>query len=147
MTEQTLTADDHAFLAAHPVARMATADRDGVPHVVPVCYVVRESSLYVSIDEKPKRVSRRPLKRLRNIAENPNVAVIVDHYDDDWSKLGWVMLRGSAEVLASGREHDDAQSALAARYPQYRKMNLKNLPVIAMRIVYVSRWGNLSAEP
>jgi PPOX class probable F420-dependent enzyme len=147
MTEKNLTAKDRTFIEACPVARLATADRDGVPHVVPICYVVRDHTLYVTIDEKPKQARNRPLKRLRNIAENPHVAVIIDRYDADWSELGWVMLRGAAEILANGVEHDEAQAALKARYPQYRAMNLKELPVIAVRIVYVGRWGNLTVNP
>ncbi len=93
-----LTDLERSFVEAHPVARLATADAEGVPHVVPICFVVLEDTLYLSIDEKPKQDARR-LKRLRNIAANNQVAVVVDHYDDDWSQLGWVMLRGPAEII------------------------------------------------
>jgi PPOX class probable F420-dependent enzyme len=70
------------------------------PHVVPVCFALSRDALYITIDEKPKRGPATALKRLRNIAENPAVAVITDRYDEDWARLGWVMLRGRAEILA-----------------------------------------------
>ena len=82
------------FVESMRVARLATADGGGAPHVVPVCYALLGESLYVTIDEKPKRAGVRAMKRLRNIEENPTVAVVVDRYDDDWSRLAWVMLRG-----------------------------------------------------
>ena len=103
------------FLDHRRVAHLATADRRGVPHVVPVCFVVSASTLYITIDEKPKRRPGTALKRLRNIAENPVVAVVVDRYDEDWSMLGWVMLRGPADILTGGTEHDAAQALLRTR--------------------------------
>lgn len=103
------------FLADRRIAHLATADRNATPHAVPVCFAVRGDSLYVTIDEKPKRKSGSMLKRLRNIAENPAVAVVVDRYHEDWSRLGWVMLHGRAEILFQGTEHDDAQQLLRLR--------------------------------
>ncbi len=139
-----LTGEERAFIEAHPVARLATADAQGVPHVVPICFVVPDDTLYLTIDQKPKLDAHR-LKRLRNIAENNQVAVIIDRYDDaDWSRLGWVMLRGPAEIIERGAEHAAAQSALKARYPQYRDMALAELPVIAVRVARVAQWGDLS---
>ena len=132
------------FVEAMRIARLATADSSGVPHVVPVCYAVVGDSLYVTVDEKPKRSDARAMKRLRNIAENPHVAVVVDRYDEDWSRLAWVLLRGRAEILAHGDEHGRAQAALRDRYPQYREMRLEPLPVIALRIDRVAAWGALS---
>jgi PPOX class probable F420-dependent enzyme len=92
---------------------------------------------------KPKRSSSTPLKRLKNIAQNPAVAVVVDRYEDDWGQLGWVMLRGHAEILIDGREHDQAQELLRSRYPQLEKMPIAELPVIAVR---TTSWGNLSLD-
>ena len=132
------------FVETMRVARLATADSNGVPHVVPVCYAMVGDSLYVTVDEKPTRSDARAMKRLRNIAENANVAVVVDRYDEDWSRLAWVMLRGRAEILDHGDEHDRAQAALRDRYPQYREMRLEPLPVIALRIDRVAAWGALS---
>lgn len=137
-----LTEAARAFCERARVARLATADAKGVPHLVPVCYAILGDSLYVTIDEKPKRTGI-PLKRLRNIAENPEVAVTVDRWDEDWRRLAWVMLRGRAEILSDGEEHDRAQTRLRERYPQYRAMDLAPLPVIALRIARASAWGDL----
>jgi PPOX class probable F420-dependent enzyme len=137
-----LTPAQHRFLQAGRVAHLATASASGEPHVVPVCYACTGATLYVTIDEKPKRRDR-PLKRLRNIAANPNVAVTVDRWDEDWRRLAWVMLRGRAEILLAGAEHDRAQALLRDRYPQYRAMDLSPLPVIALRIERVAAWGAL----
>jgi PPOX class probable F420-dependent enzyme len=142
-----LSAEQAAFLAAQRVGRLATADMHGSPHVVPVCFAAEQATLYVTIDEKPKRAATRPLKRLRNIIENPRFAFVADHYDEDWRRLGWLMLRGRAEVLSEGAEHDRAQSLLRERYAQYRGMQLAGLPVIALRIERVASWGNLSVGP
>ena len=138
-----LSERERSFLAARKVGYLATADRAANPHVVPVCFAVADSSLYITIDEKPKRRDR-PLKRVRNILENPHAAFVADRYDEDWRRLGWVMLRGRAEILESGAEHDRAQELLRARYPQYRTMNLAGLPVIALRIERATGWGDLS---
>ncbi|HUH85120.1 MAG TPA: TIGR03668 family PPOX class F420-dependent oxidoreductase [Stellaceae bacterium] len=135
---------ERRFLETQRVAHLATADARGVPHVVPVCFALAEGVLYITIDEKPKRNDGRPLKRLRNIAENPAVAVVADRYDEDWTRLGWVMLRGHAEILAGGAEHDRAQALLCARYPQFHAMNLASHPVIALRLERVASWGNLA---
>jgi len=138
-----LSEEEHRFLAAARVARLATADRDGRPHVVPVCFALDGASLYITIDEKPKRGVR--LKRLRNLDANPEVALVADHYDEDWTRLGWVMLRGRAEILLGGTEHDRAQALLRRRYPQLQAMAIAGLPVIAIRIARALSWGNLAA--
>lgn len=126
------------------MAHLATADARGAPHVVPVCFVVSGDTLYITIDEKPKRVASARMKRLRNISENPAVAVVVDRYDEDWARLGWVMLRGRAGILHDGPEHDAAQALLRARYPQLAPMRIEAYPVIALRIERTTSWGNLS---
>jgi PPOX class probable F420-dependent enzyme len=141
-----LSERERQFLGRRKVGHLATADHAGVPHVVPVCFAIAEEALYITIDEKPKRAGA-PLKRLRNIAENPAVAVVVDRYDDDWTRLGWVMLRGRAEILAGGEEHARAQALLRARYRQLNDMQIASLPVIAVRLERVTSWGNLAAEP
>jgi len=135
---------ERTFLDASRVARLATADARGEPHVVPVCFAIEGETLYITIDEKPKRADRS-LKRLRNIAENPAVAVVADRYDEDWTHLGWVMLRGRADILSEGDEHARAQALLRERYPQLAAMRIEDLPVIAVRIARVTSWGNLDA--
>ena len=131
------------FVETRRVGHLATADAGGAPHLVPVCYALAGEALYITIDEKPKRRDV-PLKRVRNILENPQTAFVVDRWDENWSRLGWVMLRGAAEILDSGTEHDDAQALLRERYPQYRTMALAELPVLALRIRSATGWGNLS---
>jgi PPOX class probable F420-dependent enzyme len=139
-----LSSSERRFLADARVAHLATADVRGAPHVVPVCFAIAGAALYIAIDEKPKRRPGADLKRLRNIHENPAAAVVVDRYDEDWARLGWVMLRGRAEVLKSGAEHDAAQAMLRLRYPQLRAMTLAELPVIALRIERATSWGDLA---
>ena len=146
-----------AFVAASRVAHLATADAEGVPHVVPICFAVSGHTLYMAIDQKPKRRQDRPLRRLRNIAENPAVCVVVDRYDEDWGRLGWVMMQGHADILveggsggaggsseAGGDEHARAQAMLKVRYPQLAAMEIGDLPVVAVRIRRVTSWGRLS---
>ena len=140
-----LTDQQRGFLAAQRVARLATADGDGRPHVVPICYALTGDSVYFTIDEKPKRRPGARLKRLANLRANPFAALVVDRYDEDWTRLGWVMVQGRAEVLASGPEHDHAQTSLRARYPQLAAMRIEGLPVVAVRIDHASSWGNLEA--
>jgi PPOX class probable F420-dependent enzyme len=132
------------FLEQQRVGHLATADAHGVPHVVPVCFAILKGALYITIDRKPKRAAGKELKRIRNIAENPVAAVVVDRYDEDWTRLGWVMLRGRAEVLSEGAEHRDAQALLRSRYGQLDAMRIEDLPVIAVRIERVTSWGKLS---
>jgi PPOX class probable F420-dependent enzyme len=141
-----LSSDERQFLNAQRVGHLASVDEQAIPHVVPVCFAVSGSSLYSSVDDKPKRAPRRPLKRLRNIESNPNVSVVVDRYDEDWTLLGWVLLWGRADILASGSEHDRAQDLLRSRYPQYRPMQISGYPVIAVRIERTASWGNLSVR-
>ncbi len=141
-----LSEPQRRFLAGQRVAHLATADARGMPHVVPVCFALSDATLYITIDEKPKRRPGALLKRLRNIAENPQVALVADRYDEDWTRLGWVMLQGQAEVLREGPEHAQAQALLRARYPQLEPMRIAALPVIAMRIEHAASWGDLSPE-
>ncbi len=138
-----LTDAQYRFLDSSRVGHLATADAQGAPHLVPVCYAVIGASAYITVDEKPKRTDI-PLKRLRNIIENPAVALTIDRWDEDWTRLAWVMLRGPAEILPDGAEHDSAQDRLRARYPQYRTMDIAPLPVIAIRIARVLAWGALA---
>jgi len=141
-----LTDAQRQFVNSERVGHLATADAAGVPHLVPVCYALAGASLYITIDDKPKRQRDKPLKRLRNIAENRFVAFVVDRYNDhDWSRLCWVMLRGQAEVLPSGPEHAEAQRLLRARYAQLNEMAIERHPVIAIRIERATSWGPLAA--
>ena len=131
------------FVETRRLGHLATADAGGAPYLVPVCFALGEAALYITIDEKPKRQDR-PMKRIRNILENPRAAFVVDRWDEDWTRLGWVMLRGPAEILDSGYEHAAAQALLRGKYRQYEAMNLTGLPVIALRFARVACWGDLS---
>jgi PPOX class probable F420-dependent enzyme len=139
-----LSESERRFVDSHRVAHLASADRAAHPHVVPVCFALSRETLYIAIDEKPKRGPATALKRLRNIAENPAVALVIDRYDEDWTRLGWVMLHGQAELLDAGAEHDIAQALLQSRYPQLARMQIARHPVIAVRIERAISWGNLS---
>jgi len=134
------------FLERRRLAHLATADARAAPHVVPICFTLLGETLYIAIDEKPKRGDPHRLKRLRNIAENPRIAIVADVYDDeDWSQLGFVMLRATARLLIpnGSLEHANAVEALRAKYPQYRAMALDDRPVIAADVDSITTWGRL----
>ena len=140
-----LSAHERHFVDTRRVGHLATADSHAVPHVVPVCFSLSEDTLYITIDGKPKRSSGRSLKRLANITENPRAAIVFDRYDENWQRLAWVMLRGRAEILTAGLEHDRAQAQLLKRYGQLAAMQIAPLPVIAIRIDRVVSWGDLAS--
>jgi PPOX class probable F420-dependent enzyme len=127
--------------AAEPVARLGTADARGRPHVVVVTFAVEDDTIYTAVDQKPK--SGTNLKRLRNVAENPRVTMLADHYSDDWDTLWWVRADGSAEILADQPRMVAPLRLLADRYWQYRKAPPTG-PVIA---VTVERWSGWTAAP
>jgi PPOX class probable F420-dependent enzyme len=136
------------FLERQRVARLATADAGGAPHVVPICFVLLGDTVYIAIDEKPKTADFLRLRRLRNIAENSRVSIVADVYvDEDWSRLGFVMLRASARIIVPGEaeEHARAVAALRAKYTQYQAMVLDDRPVIAADVTAVTTWGRLDA--
>ena len=136
-----------AFVEAARVARMATTDHASIPHVIPVCFVLAGERLYTIVDHKPKR---RPtaLKRLRNIADNPSVAIVVDRWDEDWSRLAWVMMQGRAQVVADDADYAAAVSALRAKYAQYAAVTFARAthPLIAVRIEHVIAWRGANAS-
>ena len=125
-------------IADAPVARLATADAQGKPHVVPISFAIENDTLYFAVDAKPKRTT--DLKRLRNIAANPAVSVLFDHYEDDWSRLWWVRLDGPARVLIGGAEADHGIELLASRYPQYRSARPRG-PVVAVSVERMTGWS------
>jgi PPOX class probable F420-dependent enzyme len=99
------------------VARLATVRPDGAPHIVPVCFAVAADTIYTAVDGKPKRTLE--LARLANVAAEPRVALLADHYDDDWTRLWWVRVDGDARLVTDAAERELALAALAAAYPQY----------------------------
>ena len=128
--------------AAARVARLATVDGEGRPHLVPVVFALDGDTLYTAVDDvKPKATQR--LKRLRNITANPAVALLADHYDEDWRALWWVRADGTARIVDPAEpEAERARALLAERYPQYRAAPPPG-PVVA---VAVERWTGWAAE-
>jgi len=112
-----------AMLREARVGRLATADAAGRPLVVPVCFAFDGAALYSAVDDKPKRT--RQLRRFRNVADNPQASLLVDVWDEDWTRLAWVRVDGRADVLAGGDEFTRGLELLRAKYPQYRAMNLE----------------------
>ena len=139
----TLTGKHLAFVAAARVAHLATADKSGQPHVIPICFVFDGKYFYSPIDEKPKQVAPLKLKRLRNIDENPNVAFVIDRYDEDWRKLAYLLIFGKARVLKSGANHRKAVNLLRKKYPQYRAMKIHQRPIIQITPTRWTSWGAL----
>jgi PPOX class probable F420-dependent enzyme len=121
------------------VARLATVDGQGRPHLVPVCFALLGSTVYSAVDHKPKQSTR--LRRLSNIEATGRACVLVDAYDEDWSKLWWVRLDGTGRVVADPAERERALSALVDKYRQYRERRPDG-PVLA---VTVERWSAWSA--
>ncbi|MEW6297125.1 MAG: TIGR03668 family PPOX class F420-dependent oxidoreductase [Thermodesulfobacteriota bacterium] len=133
------------FILAHPVARLATADTGGRPHVIPFCYAFDGEQFYFVVDEKPKRQAGKPLKRIRNIVENPHVALVIDDYADDWSQLAYVLVSGTARLVTDEQEYDRALTLLRERYPQYRHMQLSfaRNPMVRITPTNVHAWGKV----
>lgn len=122
------------------VARLGTVDDSGRPNLVPICFALSGTSLYTAVDGKPKR--SRKLKRLENIRAHPAVSVLVDHYEDDWSQLWWIVAEGRAEIVDDEAESATAIGLLSAKYAEYEASPPAG-PVIAVR---VERWRSWSAE-
>lgn len=134
-----------AFVRDRRTARLATADRDGTPSVVPIWYALTEwsgaAALVTPIDEKPKTVSPRQLQRVRNILDRPEVAVVVDDDACDWRDLAYVHLRGRAELVQLGEPgHGDAVTILRRKYAAYSEMALETLPLIRITDLNAHAW-------
>jgi PPOX class probable F420-dependent enzyme len=128
-----------ARLTAARVARLATIDPDGRPHLVPIVFAVEDDTLYSAVDRKPKRSQR--LRRIENARARPEVTILVDHYDDDWDTLWWIRVRGRARVLDQGEERERALALLAAKYPQYER-EPPNGPVLAVDLTEERGWSS-----
>jgi PPOX class probable F420-dependent enzyme len=144
-TGDVLDPSHRAFLSAARTATLVTIGADGVPRPVPICFVLDPQApiLYAPLDEKPKRTDDpRALARVRDIEARPVVAVLVDHWDEDWARLGWVRCAGRAALLEPGPgEHAAAVAALRARYQQYAGHRLEARPIIRIEIDRVTSWG------
>ena len=120
------------------VARLATTDPDGRPHLVPIVFALDGDTLYSAVDRKPKR--SQTLRRIENARARPDVTILVDHYEDDWSGLWWLRLRGRARVLDEGEELEQALRLLREKYPQYRD-EPPGPPVLAVDVTAVREWS------
>lgn len=125
-------------LAEARVACLATAGQSGKPHLVPITFALEGDTLYFAVDAKPKRTTH--LQRLKNIAANPAVSVLIDHYEEDWSNLWWVRIDGTAVILKAGAGAERGLDLLVERYPQYREKRPEG-PVVAISIDRISGWS------
>lgn len=132
-----------SLLRTARTAHLATADKSGQPHVIPICFVFDGKHFYSPIDEKPKRAAPAKLKRLKNIRDNPNVALVIDRYDEDWRKLAYVLIFGRARILQSGMKHRSAVKLLRRKYRQYRAMALDARPMIVITPKRIVKWGTI----
>ena len=136
--------DTAEFIRSHRVARLATASVEGHPAVVPICYVFDGELIFTPIDEKPKSVAPGSLSRVRNIRANANVALVVDHYSEDWNELVYVVISGRAEIVLpddDASEHSRAVALLREKYPQYLSMKLDKRPIIKIIPGRIKRWA------
>jgi PPOX class probable F420-dependent enzyme len=131
------------FIHAARVAHLATADVKGQPHVIPICFVFDGKHFYSPIDEKPKRTGPAKLKRVINIQANPQAALVIDRYSEDWKRLAYILIHGTAKILHRGASHAAAVRRLRRKYPQYRQMAIHTRLMIRIRPVHWIFWGNL----
>jgi len=139
-----MNSEVEAFVSGQRVARLATVDEHGRPHVVPICFVMVEGAVYSVLDSKPKRVKVTRLRRVRNLLANPHVQVLLDRYDEDWSQLSYVQLRGRASVIEAGSEQSAAVRLLREKYTQYGEMAIDASPVIRVEVDEVVTWSGES---
>jgi PPOX class probable F420-dependent enzyme len=143
-----LSAAARELLTAGRVAHLATADQYARPNVVPIVFVWREPVLYMPLDRKPKRDDDwHALRRVRNIETNGRVAIVVDRYDEDWSRLAWVLLEGVATILESGDERDAASRLLREKYAQYERLTLDGRPIVRVEIEHQAEWSSETPSP
>ena len=133
----------HQFIESHRVAHLATVDVQGRPYVIPICYIFKNGAFYSVIDEKPKRLPPAQLRRIQNIRHNPNAALVIDDYSEDWRTLAYIHVRGQATILEfpTDDEHAFAIQALRQKYPQYRSMKIELRPVIKLVPERVRFWS------
>ncbi|MDW8215702.1 MAG: TIGR03668 family PPOX class F420-dependent oxidoreductase [Roseiflexaceae bacterium] len=134
-----MTAWERDFIANGRVARMATVGTDGQPAVVPIVYAF-DGRLYTPIDAKPKQVEAMRLRRVKNIQANPHVAIVVDYYSENWDELAWVLIRGTAVVVAGGADYVTGIDLLRQKYPQYATLSLSDSPLIIVTPTAIRGW-------
>lgn len=137
-----LSHNEKAFVRFARVAHLATADARAEPHVVPICFVFDGKEFFSPIDEKPKRVAPIRLKRVKNIQVNSRVSLVIDRYREDWRRLGYVLITGTAKILSRGARHRKAIRLLRRKYPQYRSMAIDERPIVVIKPARITSWGN-----
>lgn len=144
-TSDHLEGEARAFVTAARRATLATIAPDGRPRLVPVCFELLANHVWIALDDKPKRsTDPMDLARVRDVIDRPAVTLLVDRWDEDWERLGWVRIEGRAEVVdAVDPGHAAAIDALRAKYPQYRSHELGERPAIRIEIERVVSWGDL----
>ncbi len=135
-----MTSWELEFIQSRRVARLATVDLAGHPHVVPIVYAFDGTTLFSPLDAKPKRVDPMQLRRVRNLQANPHVAVLIDHYAEEWQQLAWVQIRGQAQLLTGGATYERGIALLLARYPQYVELPLDGRVLIGVVPDVVRSW-------
>ena len=128
-------------LASARIAHLSTADTTGAAHVIPICFAFDGHFIYSVLDQKPKRSSLTRLRRVKNILANPQVALVVDHYEEEWSHLWYILVTGHAELLLVGNEREEAIGKLREKYQQYKDMDIDLNPVIKITPAKVVSWG------
>jgi PPOX class probable F420-dependent enzyme len=132
------------FIESARIGHLATAGGAGTPHNIPLCFWFDGARFYFVVDEKPKRVSGTGIKRMKNIAENPQVALVIDHYEENWQQLAYVLIHGIARVVDDDAEYARALQQLRHKYSQYHAMTLsqERNPVVRIEPQHVHAWGN-----
>ncbi len=144
MPRRVFSDEETRFVASARVGRLATSTPDGVPHVVPVCFVLVDDFIYIGLDAKPKSVDVLKLRRVRNITSNPRASFVVDRYSDDWGELGYVLVSVDAGLVSDDQESANAIAALRYKYVQYRTLLADEAPVIRLRPGRVTSWGDIT---
>lgn len=133
------------FIQTQKIARMATVDKSGKPLVLPICYAYDGNYIYTPIDKKPKRVAPMELNRIKNIVNNPNVSVVIDRYYEDWTRIAYIIIHCTAEVIDGGKEYRESLRILSEKYRQYKHMKLSQLGLPVIKIIpnrFIS-WGKI----
>ena len=125
---------------------MATVDNNGMPHIVPICFVYISGLIYTPLDKKPKTTSVNSLKRIQNISSNPNISFLIDKYYEDWDRLYFLKISATSALIDTGDEYENALMSLCEKYPQYQDMDLLNLglPVIKITPINIVSWGHVT---
>jgi PPOX class probable F420-dependent enzyme len=130
------------FITSARVGRLATADAGGQPMVVPICYAFDGRALYSAVDAKPKQAPPERLRRIRNLRENRRVSIVIDEYEEDWTRLRYVIIQGEADLLTDGPQFAHGVDLLVAKYSQYRTLGLPRERGLMIRVTpsRVSAW-------